>query len=325
MGTAISMGMLDYAARADSRLHGGVVKVFAEESKVLTMAHVIDIGTENTYEYLVEGSLGNPAWRSIGESITASTGLINPAVEHTSILSDMIQIDRQRIGNRDFVASRIDATVRGLALKFDRDFFLGDTATDIKSMKGLKARITGALLTYAVDETGATTNGGYVNKSLAEIRKMIRSVRGLPGDKVLFMTGDMHDLLSQAVAAESQQNYLVVQGADGGVSSLIPSFERVRIVEIEDDHQGNEILAFNETRGTDTTTGSIYCVWMGKTQGQGLNFLAKRGNQGIFDLDPFVQNNTQREAPVEGRVGVVLNHPRTAARAAGFKTTNFGL
>lgn len=320
--TAIGNNMFDYALREESLLRRGMVEVFAKSSPILDDVHVIDVGNAEEYKYLVEAGLGAAQWRAMGETITADSGITNPAKESLSILSTMVRVDRQRAGNSDYVASRVMSRIKALGAMLTKDFFDGDTATNPKQMKGLNARIGGGQLTYALDESGATTDGGYFNKSLAAIRAMIRSVRGPVGEKVLYMSGLAHDLLSEAVASESQQNYLVVQG-DGGVSSLIPSFERVKIVEIEDDHLGNEILAQDETRGNSNVTTSIYCVWKGTSDGEGLNLLAHRGNQGLFDMDPFVQNNTQREAPVEGKFGMALHHPRSAARMAGFLGTNY--
>ncbi|MCB9902523.1 MAG: hypothetical protein H6826_14355 [Planctomycetes bacterium] len=314
--TAIQTNMMDYALRQDSRIRRGVIKTFIAENPLLQRTHVINVGDAEAYEYAVEGSLGTAQYRGIGEEVSPSSGIDNPAKETLAILSTQVQVDRLRANNNDYVAGRVDKAARRLSMMFMEEIFDGDTANSPKEMKGLNARIQGSNLYYASDENGANgANGGYLNLSLDVLREMIYSTRGK--NRVLAMSPRMNIRLSQAVNAESEQRYLVVQ-ADGGVSTLIPSFEQVPIVHILDNHLGAEILGFDEKRGSSEVTGSIYCLDLGQSEEEGINFLGNMGPNGLFQVDPLVSDgNTQRKGVAEGKVGMATFGSKCANRMAG--------
>jgi len=300
----------------------GVVQTFAESSPVLEHLSFIDVGVAESYRYDIEGSLGGATWRALGQTVTADSGVVNPAVESLSILTRIVQCDTQRANNPEYIASKLRMGAKACAAEYTRTFFDGDDAVNVKEMRGLNSRIgASSALFRAIDASKVDTNGGFMDKSLSIVKDMIDFVDGPAADKRLIMSKRTRRLISDAVDLTGAGSFVRVQqtGGDLAVNTLLRFFEDVEIIVVEDDASGTEILAHDETRGSDTTTASLYCVHFGRSEGEGVMGL-HNAQGGTFATTKIGQVNTQIEWNIEGKVGMVNFHPRAIARMSGVKS-----
>tara|TARA_R100001143_G_scaffold10327_1_gene12102 strand:+ start:7486 stop:8454 length:969 start_codon:yes stop_codon:yes gene_type:complete len=320
----MSYSLLDYAALVPSARASGVIQTFAESSPVLERLQMIDVGAAESYKYNVETGLGGATWRAIGQNITADNGVISPAQENLSILSRVVQIDRQRSKNADYKAAQIRMGSKACALTFTKDFFDGDQAVTPEQMHGLNARIgTGGALFRAIDESDATTNGGYMNLSIDVLEQAIDYVYGPNSEKMLLMSKLDRRLLSAALIQLGSDKIVLVQTNEGSrASRLVSHYDDVEIGIIEDDASGAEILGKDETRGSDDFTSSLYCVRFGRTEGEGVMGL-HNAEGGTFEVEDRAGNATQNETVIEGKVGMANFHARSFARMSGIKNANY--
>lgn len=319
----MARSLLDYAATVESKRLSSIVETFARSSVILERLRMIDLDGAESYRYNVEASIGGATWRALGQDITADNGVVNPAIENPAILSRLVEMDRQRRKKPEYRSGRLLMGSKACAAEFTKAFFDGDPASDPNQMRGINARIgTSAAHFRAIDENGSDANGGYLNLSIDLLDEMIRYVKGRPEEKMILMDGKDQDLLGAALRLLGSDNIVQVQ-TDGGarVSRLTTHYNNVEIGIIEDDAAGNQILGKDETRGSDNTTSSIYCVWFGSTEGEGL--MGLHDEEGTFEVEDRPGTATQDHTLIEGKVGMANFHPRAIARLSGIKSTNY--
>ena len=70
----------------------GIIQQFAERSDLLRAIPFMDIAG-NSYAYSREGALSTAAFRGVNEDYTASTGVVDPAVEALRIVGGDLDVD----------------------------------------------------------------------------------------------------------------------------------------------------------------------------------------------------------------------------------------
>jgi hypothetical protein len=310
--------LINYARAVADVKRAAVVSVFAQSSPILERLHFIDIGDAMGYEYDRESVLPGVGFRSLNGSYpTQAEGMNVPVKEGTAIMGGLVKTDYQLAKNASRKASRVAKKAQAAGLLFTKKFFDGNTATTPTEFDGLNRRLGVGPQTILAGVNGAALDlDGFV--------EMCDLVIGDESRKAAFMSKAMRRLLGKAIRIQGSAYVTMADWA----SALTPTrFNNVQIVVIERDEADVEILGFDETvGGSGATTGSIYCVNFGQTVDedlfQGIARLpgnAAPGAGGLFEVQEQGVRDTTDQALVEGRVGLVTFHGRSAARYYGIK------
>lgn len=281
-------------------LRRAVIETFAANADILAVLPIDDI-PGNSLKYSQEQTLPGIGFRGVNGSFSESTGILNPVVESLAILGGDIDVDTYIMktmgeGQR---AIQESMKVKAAALNFALKFIKGDSQTTAKEIDGLQVRLAGDQLIAA----GATANGTPL--SLAKLDELIDAVDGITH---LGMNKTMRRLLSAAARLGT---------VGGNVNYDLDSFGRrvttyndIPILIFDKDNTNAQILPFTEvaTSGTDTGT-SIY----GLALGDGMLSGIQNGGIDVRDLGEIDSSPVFRTR-VEWFLGIVLYHPRAAAR-----------
>lgn len=295
---------------AATKMEAGIIKMFAQKSPVMEVIPMTKIDG-SAYPYSRETALPGIAWRGINESWTESTGIINPEVERLHIVGGEVEIDQfllrtQISRGTDLKARQYAMKVQALMLEYDRAFFEGDDLVDIKQMVGLRRRIVGAQSILA--------GAGGANLTLAMLDQLLDTV---PFDsKVLYMNRTLRRKITTLVRAENGSTMISWRPDSFGRQQMAYGDVPIRIMERMGD--ANTILDFDEDPGdTVADTASIYCVAFGDDLVHGIY---NNGEQGkLVNVKDFgeLQDAPRVMGRIEGYYGVVIEHPRAAARLRG--------
>ena len=302
----MSITLLESAKLVQDPLARGVISIFPEVSPVLERLPFFDVNGQ-AYKYNIEQTMPGIAFRGINESYTESTGIVNPAVEPLFVLGGLSAVDRALVktqGNVNNLRAVYDAMkAKAAALEYTKKFFKGDNSTDPNEFDGLENRLTGD---QVVDQ-GATSGGDAL--TLAKLDQMMDAVQGSPG--VLFMNKTLRRKVNTLMRAAGQAQETV----SDAFGRQISSYAGVPIGVIEEDKDGNQILAFTEDNpgGGSAASTSIYAVKFGAAEYvSGL----QAGTMDVLDLG---LNRTKYETLVEWICGMGVFHPKAAARLQGIK------
>lgn len=279
-------------------LQRGVIEIFAKSSPVLEMIPFMNV-VGNSYKYNVEKSLPTVQFRDINQGYTASSGEIEQKTENLVILGGDVDVDRyivQTMGNlNDQRAIQTSLKAKQIAKTFTKQFFKGDVAVNPLGLEGLDARLVGTGQEMAVGENGAPLE-------LKHLHELLDTVEG--GADVLYMSKAMRREL-QAIL-EKQNHYLQV-GKDA-FGRPVEMFGDVQIRTV-----GDDILAFDETQGTELKSGSIYAVKFGVQEAvSGL----QSGGISVRDLGELDTLPVYRTR-IEWYVGTAIFAPKACARLKG--------
>lgn len=283
-------------------LTSGVVEIFASENPVIASMPFINVAG-SAYRYNIEDQLPGVAFRGFNEGYTESTGVILPKVESLTILGgdsdyDVAQIAMQT-GDNDSRAVHDGLKAKAAALTHLRTFFHGDTAVNNKAFDGLKVRLTGNQV------LSAGTNGGVLTLELLD--ELVDSVSGTPS--IL--------LMNKATRRKARQLARDVNALTITTDQLgreLDGYAGIPFGVIEGDETGADILGFNETVGTATNTASIYACRFGADSFHGI----QTGPISVRDLGE-VDDKPALRTRIEWYSGIVIKHPRAAARLKGIK------
>jgi hypothetical protein len=293
---------LEWSKLNPDPLTSGVVEIFAAENPVIASLPFINVAG-SAYRYNIEETLPGVAFRGFNEGYVESTGVINPMVEALTILGgdsdyDVAQIAMQT-GDNDTRAVYDGMKAKAAALTHLRTFFDGDTITNPKEFDGLNRRLTGAQV------LSAGTNGGLITFDLLD--QLIDSVRGTP--TVLLM----NKTLRRTIRAMARSVGALTITTDQ-LGRELEGYAGVPFGVIEEDETGEEILGFDETQGTANNTSSIYACRFGADTLHGI----QTAPISVRDLGE-VDDKPALRTRIEWYSGIVLKHPRAAARLKGVK------
>lgn len=291
--------LLEHSKLMPNTVDSAVIEIFAEENPVLERLPFINI-QGSAYTYNREHSLGGIAFRGINESYTESTGVINPETETLTICGGDSDFDVALVamgnGGPDIRAEYDAMKAKALTLNWLKTFFDGDSSSDPREFDGLNRRLDGT-----TQELG--TSGG-APLSLTAIDELIDAVSGRPD--LLLMSKGMRRKVN-ALMRSADQAIEVVSDAFG---RQIPAYASIPIGIVEDDNEGNEILAFDEDDGAgNTDTGSIYAIRFGLDALHGIQTspLSSR-DLGELDTAPKLRRR------IEWYSSICIKHPHACAR-----------
>jgi hypothetical protein len=283
-------------------LTSGVVEIFATENPVLAALPFINTAG-SAFRYNIEESLPGVAFRGFNEGYVESTGVINPMVESLTILGgdsdyDVAQIAMQTGGN-DTRAVHDGLKAKAATLTWLRTFFDGDTSKNPKEFDGLNRRLAGNQV------LSAGANGGTLEFKMLD--ELVDAVRGTPS--LLLMNKTMRRTVR---AMARSVNALTITTDQLGRE--LEGYAGVPFGLVEEDETGAEILGFDETQGTANATTSIYAVRFGADTFHGIQTKPLEARDlGEVDDKPALRTR------MEWYSGIVLKHPRAAARLKGVK------
>lgn len=292
----------EWAKLNPNPLTSGVVEIFATENSVLAALPFINIAG-NAFTYNREQTLPGVAFRGFNEGYEESTGVINPLTESLTILGgdsdyDVAQIAMQT-GDNDTRAVYDGLKAKAATLTWLRTFFDGNSSTNPKEFDGLNRRLSGAQV------LSAGTNGGLLEFTMLD--ELVDAVRGTPS--LLLMNKTMRRTVRQMARSV---NALTISTDQLGRE--LEGYAGVPFGLVEEDETGAEILGFDETQGTSNTTTSIYAVRFGADSFHGIQTKPIEARDlGEVDDKPALRTR------IEWYSGMVIKHPRAAARLKGIK------
>jgi hypothetical protein len=298
----MALTLVEAAKLSNDVLQRGVIETFARSSAVLEQLPFMDIAG-NSYKYNQEQTLPGVGFRAVNNAYSESVGVVNQESEGLVIVGGDADVDRfivQTRGNiNDQRAIQTEMKVKSLALTWTKSFFEGDVAVDANAFDGLQKRLSGK----QVIEAGA--NGAPL--TLTMLDELIDAVEGEPD--VLYCSKAMRRQIKKLI----QDHNGYSEGVYDAFGRPVFSYGGIPVRAIETDAQGNEILGFDETQGTATTTGSIYAVKFGPEQyTSGL----QNGGLSVRDLGELDTKPVFRTR-IEWYNGLAVFHPRAAARLKG--------
>ena len=296
----------------DNLFAQGVVKIFDEENPILRIIPMTPIKGD-AYKYRVEESMPAVQWRRVNEDYSESTGRIGARTEPLYILGGETFMDNfilrtqgTGMGTFDHRRTQWEMKSRALSREYSRAFFEGDDLVDPDEMPGLRRRLSGSQVLLA------GTNGTAL--TIAMIDELIDTC--IPGNLHLFMNKTLRrKMTSLLLTSGTVTSYQVTYSDVDKAGKQVMQYNGVPIHVIEDRGNADTILGFDETTGTSAVTSSIYCV----------NF-AEDSVHGIFNGDgPPVdvrdlgedQDSPGEKGRIEFFTGLVIKHPRGAARLRG--------
>lgn len=286
-------------------LSSGVVEIFAAENPVLALLPFMNVAG-NSYRYNIEQTLPGIAFRDFNQGYTESTGVVNPVTEKLTIIGGDSDFDVAQIamgtGNNDTRAVHDAMKAKALTLEWLRTFFHGDTTVNPLAFDGLRDRLTGAQV------IAAGANGNQL--TLTMLDELTDAISGQP--TALFMPKALIRFYKGLIRAAGGTTPESIMVANFGRPVI--SHNGVPMFPIEEDAAGNEILKFDEEQGTDAQTASIYAVKFGPDALHGIQTApVSVRDLGEIDAKPALRTR------IEWYSGMVLKHPRCAARLKGVK------
>ena len=300
----LEVTMLEAAKHSQDALERAVTKIIVENSPVLEYLPMMTISGP-AYRYNRERSLGTIAFRGVGATYTPDSGVINPQAEFLSILGGEVVIDKfevEMMSNLiDLKAEKFRMKSRQAGIYFSEQFFEGDVTSNPYGFDGLRRRLAGDQL------INATTGGATL--TLLMLDRLLDRVVGDNGSKVLWMNDTMRRKISTLVQAQTGTGRIEYTQDSFGRQHEKYAGATIRVVRREDD--GSTIMGFDEDDGSgNLDTTSIYCTRMGT------DFLHGIQGKSLPAVQDFgeVQAAPQHKGRIEWYCGLVIKHPRSAAR-----------
>lgn len=299
----MALTLVEAAKRSPNMVQRAVIQTFIDESPVLSRLPFMEI-EGNAYQYTREVTLPGVAFRAVNAAYTESTGTVNNFTESLKILGGEADVDRfieRTMSNLESQrAFQLRLKTKAEAIKFTEAFFEGDSAVDVNSFDGLRTRLTGAQVLTA------GTNGAAL--TLTMLDDLIGAVIG--GPDVIYMNGW---LVRKVNALRRASGYAEMESIEQ-FGRLAYIYGGVPIVAAGLGLDGTtEVLGFDETQGTDTSTASIYAVKFGEQE-----FVSglQNGDITVDDLGLLESKPAYRHR-VEWYVGLGVFHGKAAARLKG--------
>lgn len=302
----MALTILEWSKLSPNPLQRGIVEVFANTNPVLELMPFVNVAG-SAYAYNQEKTLPGIAFRGINESYIESTGVVNPLVETLSIIGGDSDIDtalvKMGVGGDDVRAAHDAMKAKAASLNFLNTFFNGDNVADPRIPAGMKSRLTGP----QVIDNSAAAGGGPL--TLDNLDRLIDTVEGDAGEKVLFMSRQMRRKVNSLMRASGA----AIETVTDGFGRLIDSYGGVQIRHVIDAATGQTggLFPYTEPAASGgSVTSSIYCV----------RFNVVDGVHGIQNAPIDVRDlGEQQSKPalrtrIEWIMGFAVKHPRAAAR-----------
>lgn len=285
--------LLELAKTVSNPIAAGVIETIAGNNPVLEAMPFIDVqGT--AYRYNREDTLPDIAFRGINESFTESTGVINPQTETLVISGGDMDFDTAlvKMGNGNERAIHDQMKAKAHSLKWLVTFFDGDSDAEPREFDGVNKRLEG---------TSQVIDNGDAVLDLENLDALIDAVDGEASQ--LLMSKRMARIVTKLAQGTGNVSF----GLDA-IGRRRTEYAGIPIGIVENDHQNNLILDFDEA----SSTNSIYAVRYGLDGVHGIqNGAIDARDLGEIDSKPAFRTR------VEWLSGYAVKHPRAIARLTG--------
>lgn len=308
----MAITLLESVKGTKDYLRAGVIKTIVEASPILQYIKMKTI-KGNAYRYMIESSLPGIAFRAVNSTWTRTSGVINPQAETLSIMGGEVSIDNFQINTQgniyDLKAKQYELFARAMAINFSTYFFNGDTNLDNNAFDGMRRRITGNQLILA------GTNGATLTLDMLD--QLLDAVIGDNDGKHLFMNKVARRKVTSL--ARAQTGTVLIAETQDQFNKQQMSYAGVPIHIIERSDDASTLLDYNETAGSSNLTASIYCIRFGNEE----MVFGIQGEGGDMQVHDFGEQQAEPAhlGRAEWYVGLVLAHPRAAARIYGVTNT----
>lgn len=286
----------------------GVVEVFAANNPILERLPFENVAG-NSYRYNRESTLPGIAFRGFNESYVESTGVLNPITEALTILGGDSDVDTAQVAMAqslaDIRANHDSLKAKALTMRWLRNFFQGDSATQPREFDGLQIRLNGTTQEIAAGSAGGAT------LDLDHLDQLLDAIVGRP-DLIL-----CNKTMRRKVNALMRASGAATETISDVFGRQVPSYAGVPIGVVEEDESGSEILDFTEDDGAgNPDTTSIYCVKFGLDAMHGIQTHPVI----VKDLGEVPDKPAYRTR-IEWYSGIAIKHPRAIARLKWINNT----
>jgi hypothetical protein len=290
-------------------LQSGIIEVFPRTSPVLQYMPFMNVN-HRSYTYNREDVLPGVAFRDFGEDYSEETGVVNPVTEYLRIFGGHSDVDRALVrteGNLNDIRQMHDQMkAKSAALFFTRKFVKGDNSSGTPDeFDGLEKRLTGDQLIAA-----GTSSGGDA-LTLEKLDELMDAVAGMPD--VLLMNKTMRRKVNQLMRSSGAAMEVI----SDQFGRQIPAYAGVPIGILEEDENGDQILAFdeNDANGDPASCTSIYACRFGEKE-----YLSglQAGELEVIDHGLY-SGGVKYRTTIEWIAGLAIFNPKAAARLNGIK------
>ena len=302
-----NLTLLESVKDSSDPLRRGVIETIIRESSPLLLLPMIPF-MGNAMKSDVEGTLPGVNFRDVNETYSPTWGSDREEFWGVAILGGELKIDnfiiRTRGDVRSTKARQYAKFAKAMAHKFDKWFFDG-TGT-AKDFKGLNALIS--------DGHGQpfipNANGGALTlEGLDEAHDKLRTGTA----DVIYCNRTLRRKIT-TLGRNQSNGYSMIDVGNDVFGRQVTQYDGVPIGIVGDDPDGNLILDFDETEGTETAATSLYFLRFGEDHVAGL-----MGAGGHMEVRDFGEMETE---PVHlGRVefypGLAVFDQYAAVRYSG--------
>lgn len=334
-GTSGALTLQQYANESNSPLVQRIVFSLLDVHSVLNDIPFDTVPTLKANGSRVVGQLPTPAWRKLNGSATVTSGTAAPFQEQAYVLSNIIDIDRLMLIDKNAVgnpaAVQTDMLLKSISYDITDKFFNNNHSSgDADAFVGLRQRLddqttwgTNAACKIdagGVDLSDSGISAANANKFIRFVDQMLDELGDPDGNGVvIYMNRDLRRRLAQAVR---------LLGAGGGFDMATDAFDRrvmtyrnavVRSIGVKAD-QSTEIITPTETsagaNGSSNYT-SAYAVRYGQDSFQGWQMEPLR-------VDPIglrADEPNMYRVFIEWAVGLYQTYTRGVARLYDVKVS----
>ncbi len=292
-------------------IRSAMIEIFAMSDDLL-MNMPFDNIEGNALRYNREDTLPGIAFRGLNEAYTESTGIINPLTEALVIAGGDLDVDKfivdtmgvdQRSTQEAMKAKKLAHTIGNKMIK-------GDSTSDPKEFDGLQARLNTAGAQVFDADAAAVVGGDKLSLSIG----MDAGIDAVDDPTHLYMSKAMRRRFSAAARNEAVGGHINFTQDQFGRTQT--TYADLPILLADRNGSVFNTLAFDEvaSTGSTATATSIYILSLGEGMLQGI----QNGVMDVRDLGELESKAVFRTR-VEWYVGMVLLHPRAAARVRGIK------
>lgn len=305
--------LLESVKDGDNKLRVGVIKIITERSPILKRVPWQTI-TGNAFSYDIEQSLPTLAFRGVGGTYTANSGVINRVTERLTIFGGEVKIDNFQVKTQGAGGAGVDVKVRqyrmkarALAIQFSENFFEADQDVTANAFTGMRRRIPSGQVVNA-GNTGATL-------TLDMLDQLIDKVIGAGDGAEIYLNKTLRRKITALGRAGNSGGMPFIDIGDDEFGHQVTKYNHVTLNIIERDDNEATFLDFDESDadagGGNLDTASIYAIRFGEEYVMGI-----QGGGGSMEVHDF--GEMQAEPAHLGRIewypGLAIPHPRAAAR-----------
>jgi len=303
-----ALPLMEAARGTESVLKTGFVNTILRNSGMAEMIPWMQIQSDSIKHY-EEVDLPNPQFRKVYGTYSKSWGRDTAYFWAVTILGGEVEIDNYLMnvmGNKvNQKANQYGKWAKAIALTLDKQTIDGTgTADDYKGYNQIVAD-------GRAREFVAGANGAAITIDMLD--EAIDLSRGVFDFKFLAMNRTMRRRINK-LGRDTTLGYPLIDVGTDRFGRQITSYGGHPIAIVEDDINGNQILAFDETQGGSSTTTSMYLVATGDMGVTGL-----LGGGGYFEVNDLGEQFTSPShlGRVEFYPGLAVFNPYALVRIKG--------